>query len=465
MFFRYQLLLLCLLGTVGLTASPIAICQSNVNVSLPADACTVTITTDMLDGGSYDTNGLPVSLSVSGGTNLGPGTHTVRLITSVWGSTNSCWSTVLVEDKTTPSLTCHDQTYYLVAPDQEHIITVEDLYTLRDNCEPDLTISVPDIAGFGSGTFTVSATDRPTHVAVCFGTITYVNGEPQNYCSANRNSNYEHIARVQLGSASNTQTEYTGNDGGYRWHYPEGDNILYHGYDYTLSYAPGFRSGSYHEYWQVFIDKNGDGDFTDSGELLHQWNGYGGNSFTFTSPGAFWGWSRIRVVMSYGGYAPSCGGGWGEVEDISVYLRPWFILPWPWGWGQEVPTDQTLAASTPEFDLLPTDDRPSEAVRPGEAARRQPPADFSQVPPVTHVATEAIRLFPNPATAGGQISLTGPSSATNGLLVLRDLTGRQLATYPAQERGVKTDLLLPDNLPTGIYLLSGTTWSKRVLVK
>lgn len=461
---RYSFTLSLFLGAfLSLQATAlVAICESQVNVSLPVDACTVNITPDMIDGGSYSTTGGPLTRYVTGGYNRGPGTYTVFLnIVDQNNSSNSCWSRVIVEDKTTPVVTCTNQTIYLVAPDQPHVLNFEDMVSITDNCTTADVFSVTDMAGFGTTPFSVSATDGSGNTSFCSGTVTRVDAEPQNYCSSSRNSYYEHINRIDLVTATNNQAVTTGNSGGYHWHYPEGQNTLYHGYSYRLTYAPGFRSSSYHEYWRVYLDKNGDGDFTDSGELLHQWNGYGGNSFNFTSPGAFWGWSRIRVVMSYGGYAGPCGGGYGETEDISVYLRPWFIIIWPWG--KETDSDNLAQAAVAPADLL-AEERNEEPPRPGEAAMREGlNTDHVTSSTIRPATIEDIQIYPNPANSGERIKVRGLGDATNQLLLLRDLNGRQIQSYSIS--GNQGDLQLPNNLATGIYLLSGQDWTKRVLIK
>ncbi|WP_020569320.1 GEVED domain-containing protein [Neolewinella persica] len=461
---RYLFLLPAFLLTTVLTAGSVAVCASNVNVALPADACTITLTPAMIDAGSYDTNGFSFSLSLNGHRNLGPGYHNVVLTASGRSGYNSCWSRVLVEDKVVPSVHCTDQTHYLVAPDQNVTYNIEDMVSITDNCVTidDINITVPDNNSFGSYPFSASATDGGGNVGLCYGTVTTIDAEPQNYCSSSRNAHYEHISNIQLGSINHS----SGADGGYNWNYPTGSNTLYHGSNYNLSYAPGFSfSFTYQEYWSVYIDKNGDGDFTDSGELLHQWHGYGGNSFNFTSPGTYWGWSRIRVVMRYGGYAtsPCGGGGYGETEDISVYLRPYFWFPWPGFKQGELLTEGNNIIGQ-ELELGSA--RPVEEIIPGEAAqRRQLIASAATTNSSTAITGAPIKIFPNPAKAGQAINITGQDEDHE--LLLRNMSGQLVKTF---QRGT-TRAYLPGNLPTGIYLLSGigagsgASWTRRVVVK
>lgn len=461
---RYLFLLPSFLITCLLTAAPIAICETNVNVALPADGCEITLTPRMIDAGSYDTHGTIISLSLNGHQNLGPGTHTVWLIASSRSGNSYCSSQVTVNDITPPRVSCHNQTHYLVALDQGVTYNIDDMVSMSDNCEPFATsgihITDPSDTGFGTTTFSASASDDWGNTGICIGTVTLVDAEPQNYCSSSRNAYYEHISNVSINSYLPAINQSSGADGGYKWHYPTGSNILYHGSTYTMSYSPGFRfSTTYHEYWSVYIDKNGDGDFTDSGELLHQWHGYGGNTFSFSSPGAYWGWSRIRVVMRYGGYAtsPCGGGGYGETEDISVYLRPRFIFPWP-NLPQEA--QDAVAGQEPEAGS----ERPTEEALPGEAEARRQLSGPAQTNVTTSPETD-IRIFPNPARAGQAVTVSGHHETTEFLL--RNLAGQVVKTYPKGTSRAE----IPANLPAGIYLLSGNStaggkpWTKRVVVR
>lgn len=456
---RYFLFLLSFLSTAFLAASPIAICESYVNIAVPGSGCTVDVHPQDIDGGSYDPSGSDaVAKWVTGGLNLAPGVHLVTL--NVWsnGVTNSCWSTVTVEDKLDPVATCTNQTIYLVAPDQPFILNVDDMVSFTDNCSVTGQINVADIARttYGTEYFSAEATDPSGNYDYCWGTITTVDGEPQNYCASDRNDHYEHIANLNLTTSSGTLNHSSGSDGGYNWHYPESDNILYHGFSYNLSYSPGFRfSTTYHEYWRVYIDKNADGDFTDSGELLHQWRGYGGNSFTFTSPGTVWGWSRIRVVMSYGGYAGPCGtSGYGETEDISVYLRPYFFFPWP-GFRQAGEEITTHAANEHSLELPLAENRPVEAPHAAEAAQRSGLEINTPALPETNNIT----LYPNPVRAGLPLTITGHDAATP--LQLFNLSGKVVKEYS----GKATQLNIPAHLPAGIYLLRSQDWTRRVIVR
>lgn len=447
-----------------MVAAPVAVCLSTVYVALPADACEITLYGNEVDGGSYDYDATIATFAITGGNNLIPGNYTVTMTYTTRNGSATCWSTVVVQDKTAPTVTCTDRTYYLVAPDQPFVINTDYLVSVTDNCQPIpvINLNVFDSNTFGTTPFSASATDNGGNTGSCSGTVTTVDAEPQNYCSSSRNPYYEHISNISLGAINHS----SGADGGYNWNYPEGSNTLYHGSTYTMSYTPGFAfSSTYHEYWSVYIDKNGDGDFTDSGELLHQWNGYGGNSFSFTSPGTYWGWSRIRVVMRYGGYAtsPCGGGGYGETEDISVYLRPFFWFPWP-GFRQAEDLAEMTGNSNQAMSLGST--RPVEAAIPEEAEqRRQLSSPTSPGTNSGQPTAVPVKVFPNPARAGQAINIFGQNQGHD--LLLRNMTGQVVKTYP----GTTTRAFLPGNLPAGIYLLSGIAseggqaWTRRVMVR
>ncbi|SEQ82202.1 GEVED domain-containing protein [Neolewinella agarilytica] len=456
---KYAYLLPFLLFSVALSASPIAICYDNITVALPAGDCEITLEPEWFDGGSYDTGGQSLGFSVSPAV-AGLGEHTVYLTVRTRSGSSICWATVRVQDPSPPSLTCHEQNIYLVHPSQGYTINVDDLYTLSDDCGvSNQTINLTDMEGYGTSYFTAYAEHVSGNDLACVNTITVHDAEPQNYCNTSRNSGYEHIRQVGVAGRQFP----TGNDGGYRWHYNHSTINLYHGSSYTINYTPGFRGGSaYRLYWRVYLDKNGDGDFTDSGELLHQWNGTGTNAFTFNSPGTFWGMSRIRVVMSYGGYATSCSGRWGEVEDISVMLRPFFFIPWPWGQAVPEMADELASAE------VPVTERANDPWMPGETLAPRSPISFGTTPAAPLVSSEAIRLFPNPVATGQPITISG--AAGTGEVVIINTAGQHLATRQLTGEATAQRIELPE-LPAGAYFVrglatdGGSGWTRRILVR
>ena len=141
---------------------------------------------------------------------------------------------------------------------------------------------------------------------------------PPAYCTSNgSNSNYEYINRVVLGSINNT----SGNNGGYG-NFTSLSTNLNAGTTYTITLTPGFSSGSYTEYWRVWIDYNADLDWADSGEQVGQGAGSAPINISFTVPsGTSAGTKRMRVSMAYGAYPPMCGTfTYGEVEDYTIVI-------------------------------------------------------------------------------------------------------------------------------------------------
>ncbi len=454
--------LICFLAlSAFLTAQPVAICNSHVFATLPDGECELVPQADWIDAGSYDPRGTAVSLSVSSRL-LGLGTHTIVMTASNRNGSNACWAQITVEDKVPPVLECHDRNYYIVHPDQEFNISLQDLYTISDYCGvSNVVVVYPDTDGYGESEYSVGFNHVSGESVSCESVVRVLDGEPQNYCNNDLNSGYEHIRQVGFG-LSGSQFP-TGNDGGYRWHYNQPTITLYHGSSYTLNYTPGFQGSSvYRLYWRVYLDKNGDGDFTDSGELLHQWNGTGANAFTFNSPGTFWGMSRIRVVMSYGGYASSCGGNWGEVEDISVMLRPFFFIPWPWG--QAVPEMSSDLASAE----APAAERANDPWRVGEILAPRSPVGLEAISAIQPISSEEVRLFPNPVASGEPISISGAAGTQEVLII--NAAGQRLAKRQLTGDGGLQRIELPV-LPAGIYLVQGMTadggsgWTRRVMVR
>jgi len=138
------------------------------------------------------------------------------------------------------------------------------------------------------------------------------------YCSSKGNSTYyEWVNSINLVN----QTITTGNNSGY----VDRTDVVFNmtrGGSYPLSMNPGFRYGSYNEFWVAWIDFNQDGTFG-AGEQV-----YSGASRTsivanITIPvAAKAGKTRMRIAMRYGSYPTACGSyTWGETEDYTVDLQ------------------------------------------------------------------------------------------------------------------------------------------------
>jgi len=138
------------------------------------------------------------------------------------------------------------------------------------------------------------------------------------YCtSKGNNSSYEWIDLVKLNSINKS----SGNDGGYKDNTNLSTNVGYG--SNTIQYSAGFSSGSYREYWRVWIDFNQNGTF-DLNELVVNRNSTssGTLSSSFTVPtSALSGSTRMRVSMKYNSSQSACETfSYGEVEDYTVNI-------------------------------------------------------------------------------------------------------------------------------------------------
>lgn len=464
-FYRTSLVCFVLFLSVNLSAQfwdlrPSAICQSGVNVAV-GSSCTAIITPEMIDGGSSSIVN-PLSMSVSP-SHLGLGTHTVQLSVSNAFGTRFCQSVVFVEDKQAPTAICEE---YIT-------VTIDDPTTLPSTITPSMidagsydncgvTVSWVDVAGltyYGATTASLTVLDGAGNENTCWSTITV---ESPHYsggvCAAYGNTYYEHIAYFSWTSPVEDFLVYSGDDDGHVFFTNE--RTIRAGDAVNISYAPGFSGGTYREYWRVFLDMNRDGDWDDTGEMLHQWNGVNGNSANINLPIVFgrYGISRMRVVMSYGGYKDPCDKNfYGEVEDYAVRLTS----GWTFGFREDAEIQvnssrliaEEIADGTDEFGqtipLTPPPALPS---------RNETPS------------AGGTTIYPNPASVGGTVdvalNMAGPLVQS---VELNNLVGQPLRRYPATSSN-RMSIQLPANLSPGVYLLSGISqngreWTKKLLVR
>jgi Zn-dependent metalloprotease len=145
-----------------------------------------------------------------------------------------------------------------------------------------------------------------------------------DYCSTFGNTGYEYINTVKLGTLNNT----SGSNNGYGDYTALTVNFV-GGSSRKIILTPGFYAGDssapYDEYWQVYVDYNHDGDFTDAGEKVAQGHGTGTVTKSFVVPlTAMNGTTGMRVFMHFNSYLNDpcypAGGFDGEVEDYSVKI-------------------------------------------------------------------------------------------------------------------------------------------------
>ncbi len=140
------------------------------------------------------------------------------------------------------------------------------------------------------------------------------------YCASSGITTYEYIAKIALGTISNTSN----NNNGYG-DYTSLNTTLAAGASNSIVMTPGYTGTAYAEYWSVYIDYNQDGDFADAGERVATGNGKVAITKAFTVPTtAKNGATRMRVQMKYGSPASSdpCATftNGGEVEDYTVTI-------------------------------------------------------------------------------------------------------------------------------------------------
>ena len=169
------------------------------------------------------------------------------------------------------------------------------------------SIKAKDAAG------NVSASSNVVNVTTLPIVVTYCN-------SKGTRVSFEWIDYVSFGGMTNT----TAANGGYGDFTAKIATVAL-GSTNQLVVSAGFSSTAYNEHFTVWIDYNGDGDFTDSGEEVTTGNSTssGNRTANITIPaGAKLGATRMRVSMKYNSKSTSCEAnlGDGEVEDYTVNI-------------------------------------------------------------------------------------------------------------------------------------------------
>lgn len=169
--------------------------------------------------------------------------------------------------------------------------------------------------------FTVKAQDAAGNVSGASNqlSVTTLDPSPVDYCaSQGNNTYYEWIDLVEFGSINNT----TGDDGGYVDYTNLSTNVT-RGATTTIYVSAGFRSYSYTEYWQVWIDVDQSGTF-DSDELFVSGSSSSADRLqadVAIPADALLGTTRMRVTMKYNSAAGPCETfSYGEVEDYTVNI-------------------------------------------------------------------------------------------------------------------------------------------------
>jgi len=166
-----------------------------------------------------------------------------------------------------------------------------------------------------------------------------------DYCTSEGFSTiYEYIERVAFGNIDNT----SGDDNGYG-NYTDQTVIVGRGDFVPLYLKPGFPGTTYAEVWNVWIDFNRDGVFSNS-ENAYNGMGSGTLSSNIEIPNnATLGLTKMRISMQWAQSATPCESfAYGEVEDYTVNITdtPQNFLP------SEV-LDKTGLSVGPAFRISP----------------------------------------------------------------------------------------------------------------
>jgi hypothetical protein len=135
------------------------------------------------------------------------------------------------------------------------------------------------------------------------------------YCTSRSNScSLEWIAGVRIGTFTKTSGASTFSD------FTSTIVSLSPGSAYPITLTPAFSGSARYEYWRVWIDFNGDGDFTDSGEqVFAPGRSKSAVTGTLSIPAGKSGQTRMRISMKYNAAPTSCEVfSYGEVEDYTV---------------------------------------------------------------------------------------------------------------------------------------------------
>ncbi|MDR2235842.1 MAG: M12 family metallo-peptidase [Chryseobacterium sp.] len=185
------------------------------------------------------------------------------------------------------------------------------------------TYTVTGLSPATTYSFNVKSKDAAGNTSPSSNTVsvTTLSGGTVTYCSASAsNTADERIGNVKFGSINNTSTGTAGYE-----NFTSVSTNVTRGSAYTISVTPVWTSTKYSEAYAVYIDYNGDGDFTDSGELA--WTKTGSTTSpatgSITIPAtASVGSTRMRVMMKYSSVpSSSCEAyTYGQVEDYTLNI-------------------------------------------------------------------------------------------------------------------------------------------------
>jgi vibriolysin len=180
------------------------------------------------------------------------------------------------------------------------------------------TAQNPTITYNTVGTYDVSLTATNAQGSDGETKVDYITVSDIPYCTSKGNNySYEWISRVRVAALDNS----SGAAG-----YTDFTSItcnLTAGNSASVYLTPGFSGSTYTEYWKIWIDYNGDHDFTDTGEEVFSGSGSSTVSGSFTVASGIDRVTRMRVSMKYSGAPTSCETfTYGEVEDYTADINP-----------------------------------------------------------------------------------------------------------------------------------------------
>lgn len=164
---------------VVLNQPPVAVCQ---NVTVPADSsCLGHATANDVDGGSFDPDGDPITLSLSPAGPFALGDTPVQLtVTDDGALSDSCQATVTVVDTTPPAIACPPNAVLQCPSDTSPASTGS--ATATDNCSTPAVAyadaSAPGCGGTVTITRTWTATDPAGNSAACVQTVQTIDTVP-----------------------------------------------------------------------------------------------------------------------------------------------------------------------------------------------------------------------------------------------------------------------------------------------